>query len=65
MTAVQAARIIGQEGALRASPGLAVAVRILDVKSSYGTLRYLVTPLQELGEEWVDARRVVLVGEVR
>jgi hypothetical protein len=47
------------------SAALAIAVRVLDVKSAYGCRRYLVTPLAGLGEEWVDAGRVVVVQEGR
>jgi hypothetical protein len=65
MTTAQTAHLIGREGALRVSAALAVAVRIVDVKQSYGNLRYLVAPLAGLGQEWVDAGRVVVVGEVR
>jgi len=39
-------------------------VRIVNVKTAYGALRFLVTPLAGEGEEWVDASRVTL-AEVR
>lgn len=64
MTAATQAHLIGREGALRVSAALAVAVRIVDVKFSYGNLRYLVAPIAGLGQEWVDAGRVVVVGSV-
>lgn len=63
MTTGQTAHLIGREGALRVSAALAVAVRIIDVKWSYGNLRYKVAPLAGLGQEWVDAGRVVIVGQ--
>ena len=63
MTAAAAAKLIGCEGALRVSAALAVAIRIVDVKVSYGKIRYLIAPLAGLGLEWVDSGRVVVVGE--
>jgi hypothetical protein len=63
MTAAAVLNLIGREGALRVSPALAVAIRIVDVKWSYGNLRYLVAPVAGLGQEWVDAGRVVVVEE--
>lgn len=41
--------------------GMIVRVRISDVKSSYGNIRYQVTPLSGSGSVWVDAGRVQLV----
>lgn len=42
--------------------GLSVDVKILDAKQSYGTTRYLVTPMAGSGEIWVNADRVTIAG---
>jgi hypothetical protein len=60
MTGAEAARVLGAEASLAVSARLRVDVRITDAKTSYGSVRYLVTPLAGWGAEWVDASRVVL-----
>ena len=65
MTAAEMVRVLNAEGSLFVSARLRVAVRIVNVKTSYGALRFLVTPLAGEGEEWVDASRVTLAEEVR
>lgn len=44
---------IGKEGHIYAG-GLTINVKVLDVKTSYGNLRYLVTPLSGSNEVWVN-----------
>lgn len=34
--------------------GLTVAVKVLDIKQSYGKIRYLITPIKGEGETWVE-----------
>ena len=38
--------------------GLTVAVKIKDVKSSYGHTRYLITPVAGSREVWVEAIKI-------
>lgn len=57
MSIKEMAENIGREGAITMD-GVRVYVRILDVKQAYGNLRYLITPLEGIGQTWVDARRV-------
>lgn len=44
---------IGKEGFISLN-GLKVNVKVLDVKNSYGRIRYQVTPLSGEGEIWVE-----------
>lgn len=45
--------MIGRRGMLRCD-GLVVEVNILDVKESYGQVRYLVSPVAGACEKWVN-----------
>lgn len=47
---------IGQVVNLRADE-LWFDVRILDVRSSFGNVHFLVTPMEGTGEQWVGATR--------
>lgn len=38
---------------------LSVSCTVLDVKSSYGRVRMLVSPVSGSGSQWVDAGRLV------
>ena len=38
--------------------GLTVAVKIKDVKNSYGRIRYLITPVTGSGEVWVESVKI-------
>jgi hypothetical protein len=60
VNAAEASRLLGAEASLTVSARLRVDVRITDAKTSYGSVRYLVTPLAGWGAEWVDSSRVVL-----
>lgn len=44
---------IGKTGTI-AAEGLTVQVRILDVKQTYGRLRWLVTPVAGASEKWTE-----------
>jgi hypothetical protein len=48
--------VIGREGIVRYDT-IKVAVRVLDVKTSYGCTRYLIAPIAGGGEAWIDAAR--------
>ena len=48
------AGMVGSENFQVNLNGLSVHVRILDVKVSYGTVRYQVTPLAGSGSVWVQ-----------
>jgi hypothetical protein len=61
MTTAQMAQLIGREGLL-ATNGLQVAVKITNVKQSYGRTRYTVTPLHGHGTATVEDFRVEVVG---
>ena len=57
MSIKELAQNIGKEGTILLS-SMRVSVRILDVKQAYGNTRYLVTPLEGIGQTWVDERKV-------
>lgn len=57
MTALELAANIGKLGSIPVN-GLTVHVHIMDGKVSYGTPRYLVTPVSGTGSVWVDSSRV-------
>lgn len=58
------ARNIGREGLLTdtANSDMRYPVRVLDAKSAYGSVRYLITPLGGLGEVWVSDSRLKFEG---
>lgn len=60
MKGTEILKLIGQP-ADAAINGLTVRVRISDVKTAYGNVRYQVTPLSGSGSVWVDSSRVQLV----
>ncbi len=35
--------------------GLTVRVKIINIKNSWGHLRYLITPIEGSGESWVES----------
>lgn len=39
--------------------GISVVVQILDVKFSYGTYRYKVTPIEGTGQIWVQKLTII------
>ena len=58
MSVKEMALAIGATGELSQGDGLGVSVKVLDAKSAYGTIRYLVTPLAGSGSTWVMSNRV-------
>jgi len=58
-SAVKLGQAIGKTGNINQG-GLNIDVKILDAKSSYGTTRYLVTPVSGSDEVWVNADRVII-----
>jgi hypothetical protein len=60
MTALEFARLIGTRAAITTAEHLTITVRILDGKVSYGTPRFLVTPLDGAGTAWINAERLTL-----
>lgn len=52
------AQAIGAVGKLDAHSDFSPEVEILDLKVSYGQLRYLVRPVAGTGQVWVDSSRV-------
>lgn len=60
MSIKELAQNIGKEGTILLS-NMRVSVRILDVKQAYGNTRYLVTPLEGIGQTWVDERKVLVM----
>lgn len=43
--------------------GLQVLVRVLDARTVWGRVQYLVTPVAGSGQRWVDAARVMAEGD--
>lgn len=60
MSIKELARAIGSVGKLDASSEFSPDVEVLDLKVSYGQLRYLVRPIAGTGQVWVDNSRVKL-----
>jgi len=44
--------------------GLGVEVRVIDVRTVYGRVQYLVEPVAGRGRRWVEAHRVVRIEDV-
>lgn len=51
--------VIGKKALYRPNLSLAFEVKILDIKSSYGKVRYLVVPIAGTGERWVEEVEVI------
>lgn len=62
MSIATLSKAIGQKALLRIE-AFSVGVEILDVKTAYGNVRYLVEPLTGVGEAWVDETRISAIGE--
>lgn len=60
MSVSQMAKMIGQAGHIHGSGDMVFQVRITDVKTAYGRLRYQITPLVGTGTAWIDADTIVL-----
>jgi hypothetical protein len=63
MTIKEACTSIGHVGLLELD-GFKFPVKIMDVKQSYGSIRFLVSPVAGSGEKWVSADRVFMGGVV-
>jgi hypothetical protein len=63
MTALELVRAVGRRAVVTTAEHLAITVRILDGKVSYGTPRFLVTPLAGAGTAWINADRLTLEEE--
>lgn len=61
-TALEQSAVIGKQGTI-AIDSIRVSVYIQNAKTSYGTARYLVTPVSGSGSQWVNADRVQIMGE--
>jgi hypothetical protein len=49
---------VGKSGTIVVENGLIVCVKILNVKNSYGNIRYQVTPISGSNEVWMDESKV-------
>jgi hypothetical protein len=58
MTLASIASRIGQHASFRSADALNIAVTVLDAKTAYGNVRFLVTPVVGNGHVWVDSSRV-------
>lgn len=56
MTTKEMAEALGIRGYIPA-PGMTIEVKVCDVKTSYGQVRYQVTPIARTGSVWVSAER--------
>lgn len=61
-TTIGLTQAIGKQGHLSIEK-LSVMVHIMDTKVSYGTVRYLITPVSGSGQTWVNADRVQIEKE--
>lgn len=61
MNASTLAANIGKTASLLTND-LFVSIRIIDAKSAYGSIRYLVQPIAGSGMVWVSADRVSRIG---
>jgi hypothetical protein len=59
------AHYLGCTGTLEALPGCSFAIKVLDVRVSFGRIDVQVTPVAGHGETWVEVSRVnfTVVGE--
>jgi len=57
MDAIEMGQAIGRMAWVNQN-GLTILVRVENAKLSYGSVRYLVTPVSGTGSVWVDAGRV-------
>jgi hypothetical protein len=57
----QLAQLIGRRATWGATPDVKVEVEVKDVRSQYGHLLYLVTPVAGSGSTWVRATSAKLI----
>ncbi len=55
MTTREGMQYIGREGILETGNGLAVSVRCVDIKTTYGRIRFQVQPVTGSGLAWVES----------
>lgn len=60
MSVTQMAKMIGQKGHIFGTGDMRISVRIIDVKVSYGQVRYQITPLAGEGTTWINVDSIVL-----
>jgi hypothetical protein len=63
MTLGEYQRFIGVQATIEAMPGCDVAIKVLDVRSSFGRIDVLVTPVSGSGSTWVSINRVNFQAE--
>jgi hypothetical protein len=56
--------LIDQEADYTTDNGLIVRVKIVDLKSSYGKVRYLISPVTGSGTTWVEVLTNLPVREI-
>lgn len=59
-TALGLVALVGRTGLWSLANGIAVGVRVLDAKHSYGVARVCIEPVHGTGAAWVDLGSVVL-----
>lgn len=65
MSAKELVKMIGRTGYIAGRGDLCITVRIVDVKTSYGAVRYQVEPIAGRGSAWIDANSIELDSERR
>ena len=64
MSVAKMAQVIGKMGKCRVELGrgsvVTLDVKVLDVRSAFGNVRYLVTPAAGEGQAWVASERVTV-----
>jgi len=63
MSALELVKMIGRTGYIFARGDIEMAVRITDVKTSYGAVRYQVEPIAGRGSAWIDSHSIELDPE--
>mgnify|MGYP001598154641 CR=1 FL=1 len=62
MTAKDMVHAMNSE-ALYITGGLSVDVRIVDVKQTYGSIRYQIVPVKGMGERWVEGSSLLFKAD--
>lgn len=63
MSAKELVKMVGRTGYIAGRGDLDITVRIVDVKTSYGAVRYQVEPIAGRGSAWIDANSIELDSE--
>ncbi len=64
MTVTDMAKAVGQKVLYGSGGSLSFVCSIQDVKCSYGSVRFLITPLSGAGSKWVDMNSVQPIKQV-